>query len=100
MDNWDEAAADVAIVGLARTAPAHEIFEILCRYGVRDFREIGHKQIYLANSFRTLGGHRLATCRTGFASLAYAMLDRDGSKENPAKADLSPDRPYRRISSN
>ena len=23
MDNWDEAAADVAIVGLARTAPAH-----------------------------------------------------------------------------
>src|SRR5438045_5411736 len=30
MDNWDEAAADVAIVGLARTAPAHEIFEILC----------------------------------------------------------------------
>src|SRR4051794_25963198 len=24
MDNWDEAAADAAIVGLARTAPAHE----------------------------------------------------------------------------
>src|SRR5947207_5322434 len=49
MDNWDEAAADVAIVGLARTAGAHEIFEILSRYGVRDFRELGHKAIYLAN---------------------------------------------------
>ena len=54
MDNWDEAAADAAIVGLARSAGAHEIFEILCRYGVRDFREIGHKEIYVANSFRTL----------------------------------------------
>src|SRR5262249_18772948 len=51
MDNWDEAAADVAIVGLARTAGAHEIFEVLTRYGMRDFREIGHKAIYLANSF-------------------------------------------------
>src|SRR5207237_2334966 len=54
MDNWDEPAADAAIAGLARSAGAHEIFELLCRYGVRDFREIGHKQIYLANSFRTL----------------------------------------------
>src|SRR5262245_51014241 len=54
MDTWDEAAADAAITGLARTAGAHEIFEVLCRYGVRDFREIGHKAIYIANSFRTL----------------------------------------------
>ena len=54
MDSWDEAAADAAIVGLVRTAGAHEIFELLCRYGVRDFREIGHKAIYISNSFRTL----------------------------------------------
>src|SRR5437762_4590245 len=96
MDNWDEAAADAAIVGLARTAPAHEIFEILCRYGVRDYREIGHKQIYLANSFRTLEAIGWQHAEPVLRSLAYAMLDRAGDKENPAKADLSPDRPYRR----
>ena len=95
MDNWDEAAADVAIVGLARTAPAHEIFEILCRYGVRDFREIGHKQIYLANSFRTLEAIGWQHAEPVLRSLAYAIIDRNG-EQNPAKADLSPDRPYRR----
>jgi len=95
MDNWDEAAADVAIVGLARTAPAHEIFEILCRYGVRDFREIGHKQIYLANSFRTLEAIGWQHAEPVLRSLAYAIIDRNG-EQNPAKADLSPDRPFRR----
>src|SRR6185436_19306694 len=42
MDNWDEAAADPAVAGLARHVPAHEVFELFCRYGIRDFREIGH----------------------------------------------------------
>src|SRR5262249_16942193 len=37
MDSWDEPAADVAVVGLARTAGAQEIFEIFCHYGMRDF---------------------------------------------------------------
>ena len=37
------------------------------RYGARDFREIGHKAIYVANSFRTLRGHRLAARRAGAA---------------------------------
>jgi hypothetical protein len=54
MENWDESAADAAVAGMCRTAGAHEIFEILCRYGARDFREIGHKEIYVANSFRTI----------------------------------------------
>src|SRR5215207_10710067 len=96
MDNWDEAAADAAVVGLARTAGANEIFEIFCRYGVRDFRDIGHKAIYVANSFRTLeviGWHHAEPV---LRSLAYGLLDRSGAKENPAKADLAPDRPFRR----
>src|SRR6185295_17254136 len=42
MDNWDEAAADAAVVGLARSAGAEDLFEIFARYGVRDFRDIGH----------------------------------------------------------
>ena len=94
MDAWDEAAADAAIAGLARSAGAHEIFEVLARYGARDFREIGHKAIYVANSFRTLevvGWHHAEPV---LRSLAFALLDRDGAPENPAEADLPADRPY------
>jgi len=96
MDNWDEAAADVAIAGLARTAGAHEIFEILCRYGARDFREIGHKAIYVANSFRTLEAIGWQHAEPVLRSLTLGLLDRAGDKQNPAKADLPSDRPFRR----
>jgi hypothetical protein len=95
MDEWDEAAADAAIVGLVRTAGANELFEIFCRYGARDFRDIGHKAIYVSNSFRTLeviGWHHAEPV---LRSLAYALLDRSGASENPAKADLAADRPFR-----
>ena len=96
MDSWDEAAADAAIVGLVRTAGAHEIFELLCRYGVRDFREIGHKAIYISNSFRTLEAIGWHHAEPVLRSLTYAILDRNGAKQNPSKADLPEDRPYRR----
>lgn len=96
MDNWDESGADTAITGLVRTAGAHEIFEILCRYGARDFREIGHKQIYIANSFRTLEAIGWQHAEPVLRSLAYGLLDREGAKENPARADLPTDRPFRR----
>lgn len=95
MDNWDESAADAAITGLVRTAGANELFEVFVRYGMRDFRDIGHKAIYVANSFRTLeviGWHHAEPV---LRSLAYALLDRSGTKENPAKADLPADRPFR-----
>lgn len=96
LDNWDESAADAAIVGFARTAGANEIFEVLCRYGVRDFREIGHKEIYVANSFRTLAAIGWQHAEPVLRSLVYAILDRVGAKENPAKADLPADRPFRK----
>jgi len=95
LDNWDEAAADAAIAGMVRTAGASEIFEILARYGARDFREIGHKEIYVANSFRTLEAIGWHHAEPVLRSLVYAILDRDGAKDNPAKADYSADRPYR-----
>src|SRR5437588_11338 len=88
MDNWDEAGADVAITGLTRTAGAHEIFEILCRYGARDFREIGHKAIYVANSFRTLAAIGREHAEPVLRSFALALLDRTRDKQSPAKADL------------
>lgn len=95
LDRWDEAAADAAIAGLVRTAGAHEIYEVLSRYGARDFREIGHKEIYVANSFRTLeiiGWHHAEPV---LRSLVYGILDRVGDK-NPATSDLPADRPFRR----
>ncbi len=95
MDRWDEAAADVAVAGLARAAGADECFELFARYGVRDFRDIGHKAIYVANSFRCLeviGWHHAEPV---LRSLAYALLERSGAKGNPAEADLPEDRPFR-----
>ena len=96
MENWDESAADAAVAGMCRTAGAHEIFEILCRYGARDFREIGHKEIYVANSFRTLEAIGWHHAEPVLRSLTYAIQDRLRDKVNPAQADLPPDRPYRR----
>ncbi|HTL17751.1 MAG TPA: twin-arginine translocation signal domain-containing protein [Patescibacteria group bacterium] len=94
MDNWDEPAADAAVTALARTAGAQEIFEIFCRYGARDFREIGHKAIYVANSWRTLQAIGWQHAEPVLRSLAYGLLDRGGDP-NPAKADLQADRPWR-----
>ncbi len=95
MDHWDEAAADAAIAGFVRTAGADELFEVFCRYGARDFRDIGHKAIYVANSFRTLEMIGWQHAEPVLRSLAYALLEHSDSKENPAKADLKPDRPFR-----
>jgi hypothetical protein len=95
MDQWDEEGADAAITTMARSAGAHEIYDVLARYGARDFREIGHKEIFVANSFRALELVGWRHAEPVLRSLAYAILDRDGAKENPAKADFSADRPYR-----
>jgi hypothetical protein len=94
MDNWDESAADTAAAGLARGAGLNEIFELLFRYGARDFRDIGHKAIYVSNSLRTLNliGHQHA--EPVLRSLAYALLEHEG--DNPAKRDDAADVPWRR----
>jgi hypothetical protein len=94
MDNWDEAAADVATAGLARSASAQEMFELFCRYGARDFRDIGHKAIYVANAWRTLQHIGWQHAEPVLRSLAYALLYHEG--DNPARRDAEPDRPWRR----
>ena len=95
LDNWDESAADTAVTALARSATPDELFEIFCRYGARDFRDIGHKAIYVANSFRALEVIGWQHAEPVLRSLAYALLDRSGAKENPGKSDLPADRPFR-----
>ena len=94
MDNWDEAAADVATAALARTAGANEVFDLFARYGCRDFRSIGHKAIYVANSWRTLNTVGWQYAEPVLRSLAYALLNHEGDG-NPAKSDFDADRPGR-----
>ncbi len=94
MDRWDEAAADAAAAGLARYLPTDEAFALFARYGCRDFRDIGHKAIYVANGFRVLQVIGRQHAEPFYRSLTYALLRHEG--RNPAQADLPPDRPGRR----
>ena len=94
MDAWDEEAADAAVAGLARTATAGELFTLFARYGSRDFRDIGHKIIYVANAFRTLEVIGWPHAEPVLRSLTFALLKHDG--KNPSKEDLEPDRPGRK----
>lgn len=93
MESWDEEGADRAIAALSRSAGANEVFELFARYGARDFRNIGHKAIYVANGFRTLQTIGWRHAEPVLRSIAFALLAHDGT--NPAKADLEPDRPWR-----
>jgi hypothetical protein len=93
MDNWDEEGAERAIVSLVRHAGMGEIIELFWIYGARDFRDIGHKAIYAANSWRTLQAIGLGHAEPIMRSLAYAMLEHEGS--NPAHRDAEVDRPWR-----
>ena len=94
MDQWDEAKADVAVAALARNAGSNDLFELFCRYGARDFRAIGHKAIYVANSWRTLHCIGWQHAEPVLRSLAYALLNHNG-EPNPAQSDLGPDKPFR-----
>ena len=95
MENWDEAAADPAIASLSRTGGINEIYEQFYRLGARDFRSIGHKAIFVANSERTLQSIGRQHAEPILRSLAYALLNHD-ENGNPADGDAEADRPWRR----
>src|SRR5262249_20325585 len=63
------------------------------RYGARDFRDIGHKAIFVANSWRTLQTIGWRHAEPVARSLAFALLQHEG--DNPAKRDAEADRPWR-----
>jgi hypothetical protein len=94
MDDWDEGVADLAVTALARNSGADAVYEQFFRYGMRDFRSIGHKAIYVANSRRTLEAIGWHHAEPVLRSLAYALLMHEG--ENPRTRDADADRPYRR----
>ncbi|MGH7138564.1 MAG: hypothetical protein ACREHD_22680, partial [Pirellulales bacterium] len=94
MNEWDEAKADAAAAGLARSGKPDEVYELFSRFGCRDFRDIGHKAIYVANSWRTLDAIGWQNAEPVLRSLAYALLEH--GEGNPAKDDLDADRPGRK----
>jgi hypothetical protein len=94
MDNWEEAPADTAAAGLARTVGATRVFDQFIRFGVRDFRSIGHKAIFVANAWRTLQTIGWRHAEPILRSLAYALLNYDGHG-SPATRDELADRPGR-----
>jgi hypothetical protein len=95
MDNWDEEGADRAIAQLVRNAGMTEVIEIFWRYGCRDFRDIGHKAIFAANSFRALQTIGWRHAEPVMRSLAFAMLDHRGTPGNPAQGNHEADVPGR-----
>src|SRR5262245_36705185 len=93
LDNWDEAAADAAVASLARSAGSNAVYELFFRYGARDFRSIGHKAIFVANSCRTLQCIGWQHAEPVLRSLAYALLMHEDG--NPARRDDPADRPWK-----
>ncbi|MDA0835566.1 MAG: hypothetical protein O2955_20325 [Planctomycetota bacterium] len=94
METWDEDKADAATAGLVRTAGATDVFNLFANYAARDFRSIGHKAIYLANSWRTLQVIGWEYAEPVLRSLTFALLNHSG-EANPAESDLAADRPWR-----
>lgn len=94
MDEWDVDRADRAAAQLARVSSLNEAYEMLWRYGARDFRDIGHKAIFVANSYRTLVTIGWRHAEPILRSLVYALQDA-GNQANPAQSDHAADRPGR-----
>jgi hypothetical protein len=94
MESWDEEGADAAVASYVRCAGANAVVEDFWRLGARDFRDIGHKAIYVANSWRTLQSIGLRHAEPIMRSLSYALLEH-GNGGNPAHNDFPADRPGR-----
>jgi hypothetical protein len=94
MDNWETENADRAVAQLARMSSLNEVYEMFWRYGARDFRDIGHKAIFVANSYRLLLTIGWRHAEPILRSLAYALVDH-GREANPARSDHAADRPGR-----
>ncbi|MEX2260745.1 MAG: hypothetical protein WD696_02275 [Bryobacteraceae bacterium] len=75
MEAWDQERAERAVVSLARHRSAAEIFGMLWRHGARDYRNIGHKAIFVANACRTLHAIGWQHSEPVLRSLTLSLLD-------------------------
>jgi hypothetical protein len=84
MDAWDSGAADAAVASLCRSSGAAQTMEPLWRMAVRDQRNIGHKAIFAAQSWRTLQTIGWEHAEPVLRSLVFGMLDLQGdSRKQP-----------------
>ena len=90
MESWDEEKADVAAAGLARHCTEGQVFDAFAKYGCRDYRDIGHKIIFVSNAFRTLQTIGWHHAEPVLRSLALALLKREGNAK--PTGDLPADR--------
>ncbi|MBI3698290.1 MAG: hypothetical protein HY238_26060 [Acidobacteria bacterium] len=74
MAAWDFERAERAVVSLARHRSAGEVFAMLWRYGAGDYRNIGHKAIFVANACRTLQAIGWQHAEPVLRSLALGLL--------------------------
>jgi hypothetical protein len=75
MEAWDFERAERAAASLARLDSPTEAFRAFWRYGARDYRNIGHKAIYVANACRTLQTIGWPHAEPVLRSIAVAQLD-------------------------
>jgi hypothetical protein len=75
MDDWDEQRAEGAIIQLVKSRSPHNIIDGLWRYGARDYRNIGHKAIFVANTWRTLQTIGWQHAEPALRSLVHGLLD-------------------------
>ena len=92
MEAWDYPAADAAVSALCRGSGAAETMEPLWRMAVRDQRNIGHKAIFAAQSWRTLQTIGWEHAEPVVRSLVFGMLDLQGDSRprpvGPYEANL------------
>jgi hypothetical protein len=91
-DRWDVESADHYATAVARNCTHGQLLDLFAKYGCRDFRDIGHKAIYVAGAFRLLDTIGREHTEPIVRSLAYALLNY-GTGTSPADQDLAPDRP-------
>ena len=83
MEAWDADAADAAVAGLCRSTGAAETMEPIWRMAVRDQRNIGHKPIFAAQSWRTLQAIGWEHAEPVLRSLTFGLLDLQGDRPRP-----------------
>jgi hypothetical protein len=98
MEAWDAEAADATIAGLCRGSGAAETMEPIWRMAVRDQRNIGHKPIFAAQSWRTLQAIGWEHAEPVLRSLTFGLLDLQGDRPStvgPYQANLEAARKIR-----
>jgi hypothetical protein len=75
MEVWDAERAERAVVSLARSQSPAAVTALLWPLGARDYRNIGHKAIYVANAARTLETIGWQHAEPVFRSIALSLAD-------------------------